>query len=384
MATALTGGGQGPITGPPILSGEGSPEGAVTAQIGTLYRRLDVGELYIKETGSGNTGWTLAGEPDPADVFLANKSVDQTGIAATTWTKVIFPLASLLNQNGKYNTTTSRWTPSAGPVQVEASLYFLTATALWIGIYKNGAVIKQSYSATGSVTADISIVNNANGTDYYECWGYSTVANTILSNASATYFQGFSISGGTQGPTGATGATGATGSIGPTGATGATGPTGPPGAGDGSILQVQIATAGADTTALVVPFDNTAPQITEGKQYLSLPITPIYANSKMLLSFTGSASSSVASASGTCVALFRGGVPDALVSQQPIAESNNRYASVAMQIDDLPATTSAITYSVRFGSSVGTTTASLGRRGDGSSTLGGTPKGCLTVYEIKQ
>lgn len=38
----------------------GTPEGSVTAPVGTLFRRLDGGAsttLYVKETGSGNTGW---------------------------------------------------------------------------------------------------------------------------------------------------------------------------------------------------------------------------------------------------------------------------------------------------------------------------------------
>ncbi|WP_336078571.1 pyocin knob domain-containing protein [Paenibacillus sp. 203] len=43
-----------------LFSGNGSPEGAVSAPVGSLYRRLDgyAGEtLYIKESGTGNTGW---------------------------------------------------------------------------------------------------------------------------------------------------------------------------------------------------------------------------------------------------------------------------------------------------------------------------------------
>lgn len=40
--------------------GAGTPEGAVTAPIGSLYTRTDGGAnttLYVKESGSGNTGW---------------------------------------------------------------------------------------------------------------------------------------------------------------------------------------------------------------------------------------------------------------------------------------------------------------------------------------
>ena len=45
------------ITSDFILTGAGAPEGAVVASIGTLYERTDVGELYVKKTGTGNTGW---------------------------------------------------------------------------------------------------------------------------------------------------------------------------------------------------------------------------------------------------------------------------------------------------------------------------------------
>lgn len=41
-------------------SGTGSPENVVSAVVGSLYSRTDGGantSLYIKQTGSGNTGW---------------------------------------------------------------------------------------------------------------------------------------------------------------------------------------------------------------------------------------------------------------------------------------------------------------------------------------
>ena len=40
--------------------GAGTPEGAVTAPVGSLYTRTDGGAnttLYVKESGAGNTGW---------------------------------------------------------------------------------------------------------------------------------------------------------------------------------------------------------------------------------------------------------------------------------------------------------------------------------------
>lgn len=50
----------GSATGPTWTSGTGSPEGVVTAPIGSLYTDTNGGAgttLYAKESGSGNTGW---------------------------------------------------------------------------------------------------------------------------------------------------------------------------------------------------------------------------------------------------------------------------------------------------------------------------------------
>lgn len=43
-----------------LRSGTGSPEGAVTAKVGSIFLRTDGGAnttLYVKESGTGNTGW---------------------------------------------------------------------------------------------------------------------------------------------------------------------------------------------------------------------------------------------------------------------------------------------------------------------------------------
>lgn len=53
--------GNASIFGVNIISGAGTPEGAVTARAGSMYLRSDGGAattLYIKTSGTGNTGWT--------------------------------------------------------------------------------------------------------------------------------------------------------------------------------------------------------------------------------------------------------------------------------------------------------------------------------------
>jgi hypothetical protein len=54
----------GDLTSDYLRYGTGTPEGVVTADVGTLYRRLDgtVGtSLYTKVSGVGNTGWIPVG-----------------------------------------------------------------------------------------------------------------------------------------------------------------------------------------------------------------------------------------------------------------------------------------------------------------------------------
>lgn len=53
-------------TGPLILSGTGSPEGAVTAPVGSVFLRTNGATdqtLYRKESGAGNTGWVAVANP---------------------------------------------------------------------------------------------------------------------------------------------------------------------------------------------------------------------------------------------------------------------------------------------------------------------------------
>lgn len=43
-----------------LKAGTGSPENVVSAAVGTLYLRTDGGAnttLYVKQSGTGNTGW---------------------------------------------------------------------------------------------------------------------------------------------------------------------------------------------------------------------------------------------------------------------------------------------------------------------------------------
>jgi len=48
-------------SGVQITTGTGSPEGVVTAPIGSLFLRADGPSSYVKQLGTGNTGWSVSG-----------------------------------------------------------------------------------------------------------------------------------------------------------------------------------------------------------------------------------------------------------------------------------------------------------------------------------
>lgn len=70
-----------------IMSGEGSPQGNVGASKGVIYQDLENGDVYVKLTSSGDTGWTklttnqeleniiLEGIGSPEEVVIAGKGV---------------------------------------------------------------------------------------------------------------------------------------------------------------------------------------------------------------------------------------------------------------------------------------------------------------------
>ena len=64
--------------GPKVLSGSGSPEGVVTAEVGSIWMRTDGGvgtTVYYKVTGTGNVGWYSANSTS-ADVVGPVSSTD--------------------------------------------------------------------------------------------------------------------------------------------------------------------------------------------------------------------------------------------------------------------------------------------------------------------
>lgn len=136
---------------------------------------------------------------DPAKpYFRVTLAADQTGVADATATKIAFDTEAA-DVGGYYdNATNFRWTPPAGLVTMQLQLV-LSGTYLASGliralIYKNGSSFAFSTSRTGTTTGGgtfIAVTDIANGTDYYEAWGYGdTSASTATFVAVGSFFSG--------------------------------------------------------------------------------------------------------------------------------------------------------------------------------------------------
>lgn len=182
----------------------------------------------------------IGGHANLSDSFSSSLIANQTGVPANTWTKVQFATTTF-NVNSKYDTVNMRWTPQVGPVQLEAQLVVQTTGTIGVAIYKNGSQFRaNTFASTTNVL--ITCVDNASGSDYYECWVNSSIANnTVVFAPLGTFFNGFAVGGvGPQGVAGPQGPTGATGPAGPTGPAGATGPQGPAAVPAGTNGQIQF------------------------------------------------------------------------------------------------------------------------------------------------
>ena len=82
---------------PPVFAGAGSPEGAVTGSVGTVYRRTDGGAsttFYVKESGTGNTGWIAYGSPSGTGATSTATYIVQTPDGALSAEQALNALAS--------------------------------------------------------------------------------------------------------------------------------------------------------------------------------------------------------------------------------------------------------------------------------------------------
>ena len=140
-------------------------------------------------TLSGDSGIVQPTAAAPA--FSAYQSTQQTGIASSTFTKILFQTEEFDTNS---NFASSRFTPTvAGYYQVNSAVYMVNNCQLAVSIYKNGSEFKRGNypSGTTQLAAVVSSLIYLNGTtDYIEIYAYSGgSSNSCIANSALTYFQ---------------------------------------------------------------------------------------------------------------------------------------------------------------------------------------------------
>jgi hypothetical protein len=150
----------------------------------------------------------------------------------------------------------------------------------------------------------------------------------------------------------------------------------------GAVVQTQYVEYDTFTVLTnVIPFDDTIPQNTEGTEILSVSITPRFASSQILCRFLG-AGDVKPEAVSSCAALFRSGSVSAIASTFWASPLHYTQA-MAIEYLDSPATTSALTYTIRVGPGAAGFLVFNGVH-DYIRFLGGSSRAVLTLQEIKR
>ena len=159
----------GASDGPDVLItyGTGTPEAAVTAMSGSIYLDKD-GTLWVKESGSGNTGWaevgsgsssglvSLNGLTADTQTFVTGTTGTDFGISSTSSTHTFnLPTASASNR-GLLSSTD--WSTFNGKVSSSVTtLSSLSSIGTITSGTWNGTVVAGQYGGTGVANTGLTI-----------------------------------------------------------------------------------------------------------------------------------------------------------------------------------------------------------------------------------
>lgn len=152
--------------------GTGSPEGAISAGIGSVYRNLTGGSsttLYIKESGTGNTGWVPYGNPAgsgaPTTVPFITTVADG-GVSAE------FALGSLATGLLRNTTTTGI------PTIATACTHYLDTTCVLTNANLPTTITGRTLDNTNTVTFLDSLFTLCDNVDSTKCLKFDLTGQT--------------------------------------------------------------------------------------------------------------------------------------------------------------------------------------------------------------
>ena len=133
------------------INGAGSPEGVVSANPSSLFHDTTNGNVYIKHSGTGNTGWVIIDTLSPNNIGVISIGTTQIDYKSTGATK-------LLTTEAK--TFIILFVTSLG-INVTGPLSGVLANIGWTGPnyddWSNG--LSLSVGATGEVTAQVAVIS---------------------------------------------------------------------------------------------------------------------------------------------------------------------------------------------------------------------------------
>ena len=119
----------------------------------------------------------------------------------------------------------------------------------------------------------------------------------------------------------------------------------------------------ASTTTNTILIDGSIPQISEGDQIFSQSFTPISASSIIRVTLVGNFGNS---GNYTTVAMFKDSTADAIAATCVTVANNGGVSSCELVYSETSGSTTARTYSVRYGGAVAATTASVNQSQNGN------------------
>ena len=147
-----------------------------------------------------------------------------------------------------------------------------------------------------------------------------------------------------------------------------------------SIQTINTQTGAVDTTTVQMPYDDTIPQNTEGKEFMSLAITPTSATNKIRVQVVFNFANS-SGASAICLGLFQDSTANALAAVANEDSAAGIPSQMVLDYTMTAGTTSATTFKVRAGPSGAQTLTFNGSAG--ARKFGGVMCSSITITEIK-
>ena len=149
----------------------------------------------------------------------------------------------------------------------------------------------------------------------------------------------------------------------------------------GSVVQqVSYRTGAVITSSVLIPYDNTIPQITEGVEGLAVSITPKSASNTLFIQVLMCANTTQNAGWGFTTALFEGTTANAIASNGTVSQPGY-LAPLTVNHNVIAGTTNELTFRARSGG--GHTSGITTINSMEGAKYGGTFASCITITEIK-